>query len=393
MRILFVGLSPTSNDRQAWSGTVYQAFKGLEQAGFVVDYLSATADYSQTFFDKLLCTYWLRIPVKFGKRTRMDESFYAVKVFRQTLSKFDYSPYDIIFVPTYIAIVNALPHDISAKIVHLVDATVDSLFGYYVEFSNLWFHNYWEAHILGKRAFRRSDMIIASSEWCRQNAIRQYGVAKDKIKVVEFGANIDAKDIPRIEKQYTKSRPLRIYWSGVNWQRKGGDVAVACCVELISRGYKVELHITGIKDLDKDVKAFPWVYSYGFLNKNNSAEYHKLIEIMSNQDIFLFPSRAECSSIALCEANAFGLPCFVYDTGGTANYVDNGTNGFMLPLGTSGKGFADKIVDVIEGSRLEALSKGAVRKYKDCLNWNKWGEQVELILRLFGCRSKQEHIN
>ena len=385
MRILFIALSPTSDDRQAWSGTIYQAFKGLERAGFDVDYLSATIDYSQTFFDKLLCTYWLRIPIKFGKRTRMDESFYAVKVFGQTLSKFDYSPYDIIFVPTYIAIVNALPHDIKAKIVHLVDATVDSLFDYYIEFSNLWFHNYWEAHIIGKRAFRRSDLIIASSEWCRQNAIIQYGVPEDKVKVVEFGANIDTTDIPRIEKQYTRSRPLRIYWSGVNWQRKGGDIAIECCMELINRGYQIEFHITGVMNIDDDIKSFPWVFCHGFLNKNDPMEYHRLIDIMSNQDIFLFPSRAECSSIALCEANAFGLPCFVYDTGGIANYVDNGINGFMLPLGASGKCFADKIMDAIDNNKLEMLSKGAVRKYKNCLNWNKWSERLALILNQTGC--------
>lgn len=109
MRILFISTSPTSDDRRAWSGTVYQAFKGLERAGFEVDYLSAMRDYKQTFRDKLICTYWLRVPGKFGKQTRMDESFYSVGIFRHTLNSFDYSRYDVIFVPTHIAIVNALP--------------------------------------------------------------------------------------------------------------------------------------------------------------------------------------------------------------------------------------------------------------------------------------------
>lgn len=156
----------------------------------------------------------------------MDESFYSVRIFRQTLEKFDYSGYDIIFVPTYLSIVNAIPKSVKAKIVHLVDATVDSLFEYYNEFSNLWFHNYWEAHILGKRAFRRSDLIIVSSDWCRDNTVRQYGIDPRKISVVEFGANIDAQDIPTVEKKHEPYRNLRIYWSGVNWERKGGDVAL-----------------------------------------------------------------------------------------------------------------------------------------------------------------------
>ena len=380
MRILFISTSPTSDDRRAWSGTVYQAFKGLERAGFEVDYLSAMRDYKQTFRDKLICTYWLRVPGKFGKQTRMDESFYSVGIFRHTLNSFDYSRYDVIFVPTHIAIVNALPKNIRAKIVHLVDATVDSLFGYYTEFSNLWFHNYWEAHILWKRAFRRSEMIIASSEWCRQNAIKQYGINPEKIKVIEFGANIDMKDIPAISRQYECTKPLRIYWSGVNWKRKGGNVALDCCKELISRGYKIEFHITGMRQLSQEIYELSWVHNHGFLDKNNPDEYRQLIDIMSKQDLFLFPSRAECSSIALCEANAFALPCFVYDTGGTANYVENNTNGVMLPLSATGKDFADMIDNSIRNGRLAEMSVAARKKYEIDLNWKRWSDKIKHIL-------------
>lgn len=384
MKVLFISTSSTSDDRRSWSGTVYQSFQGLVKAGLKVDYLSVMRDYKETFMDKLICTYWLRIPGLFGKLTRMDEAYYTVRVFRQTLKKIDYTPYDIIFVPTHIAIVNAIPKNVKAKIVHLVDATVDSLFGYYSEFSNLWFHNYWEAHILGKRAFRRSDLIIASSDWCKQNAIKQYGIDPDKITVVEFGANIDDADILEIKRRYDKNKPLRIYWSGVNWIRKGGDVAFDCCQELIERGYEVEFHITGMKDLPKRICELPWVKNHGFLNKNNPDEYQMLVKIMSQQDIFLFPSRAECSSIALCEANAFGLPCFVYNTGGTANYVTNDYNGYMLPLSAKGQDFANIIDDYVLHGVMERLSLNAFSKYKKSLSWMNWSKKtIKAIENLF----------
>lgn len=379
-KILYISMAESADDRAAWSGTVFQAFKGLQRAGFKVDYLCAMRDYKQSFFDKLLCTYWMRIPSLFGKKTRMDESLYSVKVFRKTLKEFDYSSYDIIFIPTYLSIVNAVPKNVKAKIVHLVDATVDSLFEYYTEFSNLWFHNYWEAHYLGKKAFHRSDLLIASSEWCRQNAINQYGISSDRVKVVEFGANIDSKDIPAIDNVKKCHFPLRIYWSGVNWTRKGGDVAFDCCKELIRRRYQVEFHITGMRDLPKEICELPWVKNHGFLNKNNPDEYKMLIEIMSQQDIFLFPSKAECSSIALCEANAFGLPCFVYETGGTANYVSNGYNGYMLPLTDSSNDFADLVEASIMNNELSFLSKNARRKYHEYLNWDCWSKKVKMMI-------------
>ena len=381
-KILFISTSSSPDDRRAWSGTVYQALKGLQKAGFEVDYLSALRDYKQNFVDKLLCTYWLRVPGKFNKMTRMDESFYTVRIFKQTLDNFDYSPYDVIFVPTHIAIVNAIPKSIKSKIVHLVDATVDSLFDYYSEFSNLWFHNYWEAHYLGKMAFKRSDLIIASNNWCKNNAIKQYGIPYDRLAVIEFGANIDMDDIPAIPKNYDGSKPLKIYWCGVNWVRKGGDIAVEACKELIERGIQVELHITGMRELPQDIDNHSWIHNHGFLDKNNPSQYRRLIDLMTEMDIFLFPSRAECSSIALCEANGFGLPCFVYDTGGTANYVHNGFNGYMLPLSATGKEFAERIYKSLTNSEINRLSRNARNKFENSLNWDVWSEKVKKAMQI-----------
>lgn len=376
MKILFISTSETYNDKRAWSGTVYQSYRGLVRAGFDVTYLCAKKDYRETFKLKLYCTYWLRVPAFFRKSTRMDESLYALCVFKQTLKKFDYSSYDIIFVPTHIAILNAIPNTVKAKIVHLVDATVDSLFEYYSEFSNLWFHNYWEAHWLGKSAFKRSDLIIASSDWCKRNAINQYNINPNKIKVIEFGANIEREDIPILHREYYQDQLIRIYWSGVNWIRKGGDIAYDCCSELRRQGYKVEFHITGMRELPEHVISENWVISHGFLDKNNKEEYYKLIDIMKIQDIFLFPSRAECSSIALCEANAFSLPCFVYDTGGTANYVENDYNGQMLPIVANGIDFANAIATAFTTGVLKTYSQNARKKFDISLNWDSWSHRV-----------------
>lgn len=105
------------------------------------------------------------------------------------------------------------------------------------------------------------------------------------------------KDIPAISRQYECTKPLRIYWSGVNWKRKGGNVALDCCKELISRGYKIEFHITGMRQLSQEIYELSWVHNHGFLDKNNPDEYRQLIDIMSKQDLFLF--RAELNAQAL----------------------------------------------------------------------------------------------
>lgn len=378
--ILYISTAKDKNDKAEWSGTVYHSLHALEKYGYNVDYINALDGIQQDIIDKIWVRYWCWIAKHLKKNVRMDESFYLARYVRKSLSKIDYSGYDIIFVPTDMCIVSALPIRLSQKIVHLVDAPVQSLFDYYTEFSNLTWINKLEASILTKRAFRRANLIIASSNWCKEESIKHCGIDSRKISVVEFGANINDADIPKVKHQYDMTKPLKVYWSGVNWIRKGGDVAFDCCKELINQGYQIEFNITGMKDLPKEISELPWVKNHGFLNKNNPDEYHRLIEIMSQQDIFLFPSRAECSSIALCEANGFGLPCFVYDTGGTANYVTNDYNGYMLPLSATGTDFALKIIEYINSKELPKLSHNARNKYESCLNWNVWSQRIGDII-------------
>lgn len=383
-KILYIGKT-YPEDRTAWSGTVYQTIQGLKRAGYEVDYLRADRDYQQSFMNKLLVTYWLRVPRLFGKNIRMDESFYDVMRYKSTLRNFDFSPYDVVFIDTYISIVCALPKNLKAKVVFLTDATMDSLFGYYTEFSNLMFHNYWASHYIAKKAFRRSDLLIVSSDWCRNNAVNQYGCNPDKIRVIEFGANIDLEDIPALPKQIDGKRHYNIYWSGVNWVRKGGDIALECCEELLRQGYDITLNITGLKQLpaecyDGNGKQKAYIKSYGFLNKNERASYEQLIAIMKEQDIFLFPSKAECAGIVLCEASGFGIPCYAYHTGGTPNYVVNGENGYVHPLNSGGGTFAHSIIESIRKRELDKLSLGAVTRYKEHLNWEVWSRKVRVAL-------------
>lgn len=379
MRILFIAQSESADNKREWSGTMHQSFVCLQKAGFEVDYLSAQKKGKSSFFVKLLCEWWLQLNKRFNVKTRMTETLYCKYNYAQVLRNFDYTPYDIIFIPTHWAMVAALPHKTKAKVVHLVDATFDSLLDYYEEFSGLTWQNKVEGIYISKQAFKRSDLIIASSDWCKENAVRSYKIAPEKISVIEFGANLKYEDVPAIPKKIDGKSHLNIYISGVNWERKGGEQAVECCKELIQIGYDVTLHITGMTPPAQH-QGKHFIKAYGFLNKNVSNDYLQIIDIMKQMDIFLFPSKAECSSIALCEACGFGLPIFCYDTGGTGNYVINGRNGYMLPLSSGGKEFAYCINDCYKAKELDILSIGAIEIYKDKLNWQRWTERVKCAI-------------
>ena len=64
----------------------------------------------------------------------------------------------------------------------------------------------------------------------------------DKISVLEFGANITTQSYNKSQK---KDQALHILFLGVDWQRKGGDIAIETCKILNAQGIKSIIHIIG----------------------------------------------------------------------------------------------------------------------------------------------------
>ena len=105
-----------------------------------------------------------------------------------------------------------------------------------------------------------------------------------------------------------------------------------------------------------------------------------MVSIIQQSHCLLLPTKAECAGIVFCESSANGLPIFTYNTGGVANYVENGRNGYMLSLGATGKDFGQKIRECLDSGELEKMSEFAVSMYKEKLNWQVWGQKVEKII-------------
>ncbi|WP_332125931.1 glycosyltransferase, partial [Escherichia coli] len=66
------------------------------------------------------------------------------------------------------------------------------------------------------------------------------------------------------------------------------------------------------------------------INKNNVEEYQKFIDVLSNADILLLPTIAECYGMVFCEAAAYGLPVVATDTGGISSIQINERTGILI---------------------------------------------------------------
>lgn len=211
---------------------------------------------------------------------------------------------DVLFAPICSEALYSLRTD--KPIIYLSDATFNIMVDYY--FKGLSAYAIKQGNKVEQRAIERSKAIIVSSQWAANSAINDYHQNPSKVHIVEFGANLDDKDI--IEKTFDYNGHLHILFLGVDWKRKGGQIAVDACKWLNENGVLATLHIVGIKELDESIKKLPYVDYVGFLNKNYPEQHNRLVAVIKQYHCMLLPILAECSAIAFCESSANGLPVF-----------------------------------------------------------------------------------
>ncbi len=365
-----------------WSGTIHKLYESIELTGICEPYWIPVKKSP-------LCRCTIELFSGYAKlRGKQIAAMDFIPIAKQLSNSIDpelINRADILFIPAECAYSYSL--NTTKPIIYLTDVTVKILFNYYPELTNVLKSNMNQGNAIEQRALSKATKVICSSAWAQNSIINDYHIPKEKVSVIEFGANIDEADIAPHQTQQ-KDR-IDILFNGVKWERKGGDIAVETCRILNQEGIKVTLHIVGIKKLDKDIQALPFVDYIGYLNKNDQSQYKRLINLMTLCDLLLLPTKAEASAIVFCEASAFELPVFTYDTGGISNYVINGVNGYRLDLNCTGKDFAAKIKTCINHNEFEKLRQGCRTTYKQKLNWNVWGQQFKQIVTSIICPPSQ----
>lgn len=188
-------------------------------------------------------------------------------------------------------------------------------------------------------------------------------------------------DTTEFHKQTHDANIVNILFVGVEWVRKGGEIAVNCVKKLneIDKTRRYTLHFVGCQppyEIKDDNIKF-----YGFLNRNIPEQAQLMISLREQADIFLLPTRAECAGIVFCESSAYGIPSITFDTGGIGDYIINGENGYRLPMGSTAKDFAKKILDVLaDEGKLQYMQKKAVEMYKERMNWDALGDRLHELI-------------
>jgi glycosyltransferase involved in cell wall biosynthesis len=263
-------------------------------------------------------------------------------------------------------------------IIYMTDATFQQLQGYYPYFSNLANYNVRQGIELDKKAFQHTAHCMLSSEWNKNSAVNDYGIDANKISVVPCGANLDA--IPSVTNlNMEASGKCRLLFLGVEWERKGGDIALETFRQLKQKGANPHLHIIGCMpphdlSVEENITVIP------FLDKNNTEDFKRLNKIFQQTDFLLLPTRAECAGVVFSEASAYGIPSITTNTGGVSSYVQDGINGYALSFDAGADIYAQKIEQlVLDPQAMRNLKLSARKCYEEKLNWDLWGHQFQQI--------------
>lgn len=376
MKIGFLS-SRDPTDRRSWSGLIFYFYNALKSIADEVEYLKLPPSRELQVATRFVSKMRRVLKVRGDITQSVPLSMVYGKLYRQAILA---SGCNFVFSPAASTEIGYLRSPV--PVVYLSDATFRLMENYYYPLSQVHPITRWEGNHLEKRAIRNSDVLIYASDWAARSAIEHYGANPDKISIIPFGANMD--DVPARESLSEGSADgrLRLLFVGRDWERKGGQIAFKTMLALLDRGIDAELTVIGCTPRSNLIH--PALRVIPNLDKNLPEQRAALAEFYRSSDIFLLPTRAECSGIVFCEAGAYGLPIVSTQTGGVSTVVIEGTNGFLLPHNADGGAYADSIA-ALWGSRPAYLQMrhSSRDRYETALNWTVWAAKVRpLIERL-----------
>lgn len=225
-----------------------------------------------------------------------------------------------------------------------------------------------EAHVAEKAA-----LCLYSSSAVAGRAARDLSLLAMSAAHQPFGVNF--QDLPEIPQQKPSTDQIELLFVGLDWERKGGDVAVAALDCLRSSGHNARLTIVG--RCPERHKSHPGIDNAGFLDKNRARDARTLTALYSKSHLLLLPSRADCTPMVVAEAMAHGTPVIATDTGGIRDQIGGAGAGRLLPPHTSPKVWAQNIQDILacpDGYRL--MSDAAFDRAQTHLCWTAWADAV-----------------
>ena len=270
-----------------------------------------------------------------------------------------------------------------SKVILWTDATFKNLLNFYDYVSNLCNYTLNGGNALQKKALQISNAIIFSSQWAINTAVQDYAADPQKVHLIPFSSNLNT--FPGLEEineiiNHRSTGILKLLFLGVDWERKGGDMAVDVVNNLNKKGIKAILYVVGT-GAPIAYEGNKNIISLGFINKNEAAGEKEIIKLLKDCSFLILPTKADCTPVAFSEANSYGLPVITTNVGGITSVIVNNFNGACFKseiFVEDATTFIEKSWASLSGYR--ALCFTSYKYFNDELSWKIVEEKFKAVL-------------
>lgn len=231
------------------------------------------------------------------------------------------------------------------------------------------------------RCQRRTRQELALSHWLLapsgfvRKSLLYSGVKKAQIRLCPYGVDTGAFSckIYPTEKEL-RDRPMRFIYVGGVKELKGISYLLRGIMEIPPE--QAELTVVGKYDpRDEDTRP------YGARVRFTGPVLHQEIpRLLSEADVFVMPSLGEGMSLAALEAAACGLPLLVTENSGICDAMEQGREGFILPIQSSQAIAAGMRWLIRHPERIEPMGRAA-RAMALGYTWSRYQERAAGLLR------------
>ncbi len=362
-----------------WSGTHRSIYFALQ-----AQFQSVIPIYSRrgVWLEKVLY-WWSRVWLKLtGKNYKYQYEPALVALYRRDFDR-QLKRHSVQCLFVSLALPEVANISSSVPVILLTDALLEQLYGCYPGHSQLTARSAAHGLSFERRALARAAHVVLCSEWSLAAAVQAYGLANSSCSVVPFGANMSAlpsgDEVATMIDARVRSKQIKLLWVGVEWERKGGALAVAVADLLHLMGEPVELTIIG--SIVPSTIQRKYITNIPFLDKGVPEQFARLQRLFAESSFFLLPAKNECFGIVYAEAAAFGLPSLALRSGGASTAVQDFESGFLFDEGVNADEIVNRILTLNTSlTQYIALCRSSRLYYEQVVNWQSWGAHARAII-------------
>lgn len=189
-KIGFVSEGNPFTDRKAWSGSIYKLREAVEGAGYEVKWIPLGISPTK----RRLCS--LLTKLLHGRNISVAHTVWYNKLLARSVRKTSLADIDCLFFPGGAGLAHYMGTQL--PVIYFTDANFRQMTGYYPGFGdgNPWMIR--QGNYIEQLGHDVSSLIIRSSKWAADSCVNDYHADPSKVFVLEFGPNLDMKDVKPI---------------------------------------------------------------------------------------------------------------------------------------------------------------------------------------------------